>query len=223
MSLKVFVRCLCFLLLLLMLSVAVVPLWHIIVGVVTGMENYLWLLAGAALFIVVRRLPVVKRNEEWLQTTSHEFSHAVVGLMFFHKIHSMVSEERQGVVMHSGTRLGGIFITLAPYCLPVFTYLFVILRMLGAAQSLYVFDILIGFTLAFHVLCFIRQTYPGQPDIKKYGIAFSYLFICVALMLNASIILLSITKGFAGAVSSLAVQYWHTLLSYGEWVMGVFS
>lgn len=121
-------------------------------------SRYQWMLYGMVGYFVVRMIPLVSRNEQWLQTFSHELSHTIVGLMFFQKIHSFHAEENQGIVWHSGKSFGDIFISLAPYCLPIFTYAFLLLRRIGVNKMLNVFYLFIGFTLAFYLVYFLKQT-----------------------------------------------------------------
>jgi NHS family xanthosine MFS transporter len=79
---------------------------------------------------------------------------------------------------HSGgLRFGTVFISLAPYCLPLFTYPLLFLRELGATNSLYIFDIMIGVVTAFHIGCFRRQIGLHQTDITGVGVFRSALFI----------------------------------------------
>ncbi len=175
---------------------------------------YRWMLYGMAAYLIIRLLPFISRNEPWLQTFSHEMTHAVVGLMFFQKIHSFHAEENQGVVWRSGRPIGDMFIGLAPYCLPIYTYAFLLLRIMSANKMLYIFDLLIGFSLAFHIVCFLKQTRLQQPDIKDRGYLRSFLFIATALLFNATIILLSVRKGIVGAVTYLFPRYWNDIVTW---------
>lgn len=178
------------------------------------MSTYQWMLYGMVAYFLIRKIPFASRNEQWLQTFSHELSHAIVGMMFLQKIHSFHAEENQGVVWRSGRHIGGIFIGLAPYCLPIFTYAFILLRIIGAHKMLYVFDLFIGFTLAFHLVCFWKQTRPYQTDIQQQGYVRAFLFIVVAWFFNATIILLSIRKGIVGAVTYLFPKYWNDIVAW---------
>lgn len=198
---------------LILFAIIIVPFGEVLRGVVQHIDKYLWFALGIVAYLVIRRLPIYQKNESWFMTTSHELTHAVVGIMFFHKIHSFASGERGGVVWHSGRR-GSMFISLAPYCLPIFTFLFMLLRLLGSDSSMPIFDVIIGLTLAFHIHCFIAQTHLSQPDITGNGVVVSFMFIITALVLNTSIILLTITHGLINAVVHLAVRYWDMLLFY---------
>ena len=173
---------------------------------------YKWFFIGFGAYFVLRLIPLFRKNEEFMQVFSHELTHTVVGLLFFQRIHSFEANEKEGVVWHSGIKIGSLFISLAPYYLPVFTFAFLLLRIIGANKSLYVFDLIIGFTLAFHCLCFIKQTKPYQTDISSNGYLLSYLFIVCFLLFNLTIILLSIRKGIINANLYLFPNYWNDLL-----------
>lgn len=175
---------------------------------------YQWMLYGVAAYFIVRRFEFFSCNELWMQTISHEASHAIVGMMFFHKIHSLQANEDSGVVYHSGRKIGEIFISLAPYCLPILTYLILIMRIMGANKMLYVFDLFIGFTLAFHIMCFYRQTRLYQTDIQNQGYIRAFLFIFTAWFFNATIILLSIRKGLIGAIAYIFPEYWDRIADW---------
>lgn len=67
-------------------------------------------------------LSFFSRNEQWLQTASHEATHAIVGMMFFHKIHFLQANENHGAIYQSGKKVGDILISLTPYCyLPMYS------------------------------------------------------------------------------------------------------
>lgn len=199
-----------------LLVIALVPVvkefWLAAQWMTLHIKIYKWLLIGFAIYYVIRLIPFIRKNEEFLQIFSHELTHTIVGLLFFQRIHSFQANEQEGVVWHSGRKIGSLFISLAPYCLPVFTFGFLILRIIGANKSLYIFDLLIGFTLAFHCLCFIKQTRPYQTDISSNGYMLSYLFIVCFLLFNITIILLSIRKGIINANLYLFPNYWKDLL-----------
>ena len=173
---------------------------------------YKWVGLGIAIYFTLSIIRLFNKNLEWLRTFSHELSHTVVGLMFLRKIHSFEAGQGEGVISHSGgLRFGTIFISLAPYCLPLFTYMLLFMRELGATSSLYIFDIMIGITLAFHIGCFRRQIGTHQTDITSVGVFKSYLFILAMWIVNLTIILLSIRIGVLSAFKSLAIDYWNDL------------
>jgi hypothetical protein len=173
---------------------------------------YKWFGVGVGAYFILRLLPFVRQNSELFQTFTHELTHTIVAVMLLRKIHYFHAEERSGVMGHSGGRFGDIFIALAPYCLPIFTYAFLLLRIIGAWKQLMWFDIFIGFTMAFHATCFAKQTGNYQSDIQQNGYLKSYLFIAVFWLFNATIILLSIRKGIVNSVGYLFPLYWQDIV-----------
>lgn len=206
--------CIALVFLLLSLVLVVKEFWMAFGWMTHHLKVYMWFFIGIAAYYVLRLIPQLKKNEEWLQVFSHELSHTIVGLMLFQRIHSFQAGEKSGVVYHSGRRFGETFISLAPYYLPIFTFAFLLFRIIGAWKSLYIFDTFIGFSLAFHCLCFIKQTRPYQTDISSVGYLKAYLFIACALLFNLTIILLSIRKGIVNANVYLFTHYWNDIVQF---------
>ena len=82
---------------------------------------------------------------------------------------------------------------------------------MGDAQMFYIFDIIIGFTLGFYVLCFLRQTRPYQTDIINVGYLRSTLFLLTAWLFNATMILLTVRMGIYKAFLTVVDLYWTRL------------
>ena len=154
-----------------------------------NLDMYLWTAVGAVAYTLLRGL--LRKNIVWLETFSHELTHIVVSLMPFRKIHSFRAGQGSGEVTTSGSDVSRVFVSLAPYCLPIFTYLLLFFRPLIKADSLYVYDILVGISIAFHAICFKTQTGNHQPDINRFPLFFSYLYIAAALLFNLNTILVS--------------------------------
>ena len=152
---------------------------------------YLWTAVGAVAYTFLRFF--LRKNVKWLETFSHEFTHTVVSLMLFRKIHSFKVGQSAGEVTTSGSSFTQVFVSLAPYCLPVFTYLLLFIRPLIKTDSLNIYDVLIGVSIAFHAICFRMQTGSHQPDINRFPLVFSYLYISTALLFN---------------INTIAVSYW---------------
>lgn len=95
-------------------------------GVLDQLELYLWCAAGLAAFGLLRRC--LKANLEWIGTFTHELSHALAAMLMLRKVHSFSAGEREGMVETSGrTGRGLVPMSLAPYCLPIYTYLLLML------------------------------------------------------------------------------------------------
>lgn len=203
---------------LLLLVLTCIEFFPVVAESFKNILSYQWLLYGMAAYFIIRRFKFFARNEMWLQTTSHETTHALVGMMFFHKIHSLQANEDNGVVYHSGQKFGDLFISLSPYCFPVLTYVLLFMRIMCANKMLYVFDILIGFTLAFYIVCFCKQTGLYQTDIQKQGYVRSFIFLFTAWFFNATIILLSIKRGIIGAIKYIFPEYWGNLVDWWNFI-----
>ncbi|MBQ1202036.1 MAG: M50 family metallopeptidase [Alistipes sp.] len=214
-------RILSYPLIILLIALGITAIIPVIGWSISHYSAFMWVGVGMAAYFVLSIIRIFNKNLEWLRTFSHELSHTIVGMMFLRKIHSFEAGEGEGEMSHSGgLRFGTIFISLAPYCLPIFTYLLLFLRELSAANSLYIFDIMIGFTAAFHIGCFRSQIGTHQTDITSVGILRSYLFIFAMWVVNLTILLLSIRYGVIDAFKTLAVEYWSTVVSWWHIVVG---
>ena len=157
------------------------------ISVLRQLAIYQWTAVGIAAFAVIHHY--VKKNMAWLETFSHELTHIIVALLFFRRIHSFHAEEGTGVVYTSGEHKYGLApMALAPYCLPIFTYLLLSIRCLMDFHGMWIYDIQIGMTISFHFFCFKNQTGSYQTDINQYPLWFSYLYIVTAQLINFCII-----------------------------------
>lgn len=172
---------------------------------------YQWVLLGIAAFWALSVF--FNKNLKWLTTFSHELTHTVVSILLFRKIHSFSAGLGSGVIYTSGNRYTLVFVDLAPYCLPIFTYLLLAIRMMLLKDMLMYYDILIGISIGFHAYCFKTQTGSYQTDINKHPLYFSYLYIFTALLLNLCIIVISFwqSKNVFTAFWYVITQMWETL------------
>lgn len=166
-----------------------------------NLSLYIWLVVGCVIYIGIHKF--AKKNLELIQCFSHEMAHLILALLFFRKILSFQVGIEGGVVCSSGnSKVGVVPMTLAPYCLPWMTFLLLMIRELIIADYCWLFDILIGITLAFHIVTMKDQTRAEQPDIRNYPFWFSYLYIWCARLMNVVIVLVSFweSKNFFTAV-----------------------
>lgn len=164
-------------------------------GALLSIKPLAWRLGlGFAAGVLVDR--ILLRRIPGIATFEHEMTHALAALMFFRRIHRFsVTRDRGGYVEHSGG-FGGLladdFIGLAPYVLPTFMVLSVLVRPWLDPRSLLAFDVWLGFTFGFHTCSTIRETIhnwrPGAirpggapkdvpSDIEKRGRLFSAVYI----------------------------------------------
>lgn len=160
------------------------------IGILQQLSIYQWVGVGILAFAIIHS--VVKKNMTWLETFSHELTHIVVAFLFFRRVHSFHAEEGSGVVYTSGKHEYALApMALAPYCLPIFTYLLLSIRCLMDFHGMWIYDVLIGMSICFHFFCFKNQTGSYQTDINQFPLSFSYLYIFTALLINFCIIWVS--------------------------------
>lgn len=151
---------------------------------------YLWLLAGGCIFPLMNKFFV--KNMELTKTFSHELTHTITGLLLFRRIHSFHAEEQgSGVVWSSGNDSIRFMTSLAPYCFPIYTFPLLMLRCLVTTTLLPIIDVLIGFTIGLHLVCFTEQTRNYQTDINQFPLWFSYIYILSVWLLDLSLLLIA--------------------------------
>lgn len=157
------------------------------VSVLKQLALYKWAAIGYVGYVIIRKF--LNTNIQWFETFTHELTHIIVAIIFFRKVHSFHAERGSGLVTTSSQSNGMTApMALAPYCLPIYTYLLLSLRCLMDFHGMWMYDILIGITMSFHVTCFVRQTGTYQTDISQYPLLFSYLYIFTARLINVCII-----------------------------------
>ena len=147
-----------------------------------------------AVFLLFLLLPKFRHNLTWFMHFTHELTHTLVALAFFRRIEEFLVSRRKCHVYYQKSRIGHLPITLAPYCIPIFTFMLFPFRYFGAEKYMFAFDMMIAFTYAFHVHSFIKYTRYTQSEIEGCGLARSTAFIsfvhCAVLAL-----ILSMPKG----------------------------
>ena len=76
-----------------------------------------------------------------------------------------------------------------------------------------VMDVLIGFTVGLHIVCFKEQTGNYQTDINSHPLFFSYLYITTVLLFDICLILLSYepSLNIFYAFKTLGVDLWNDI------------
>lgn len=174
-----------------------------------NLQLYMWTGIGIVAFLVVKRF--IKENLQWFETFTHELAHTIVSILLFRRIHSFKANGDNGVIMTSGNENTLVFVDLAPYCLPFYTYLLLAFRAIATSQFLWCVDIIIGISIAFHVNCFIKQTGSYQPDINKRPLYFSYTYIATALLFNVCVILVSYWSS-----KNVFTAFWYAIMNIIE-------
>lgn len=208
---------------LVMLTVLALPYFYSIIRllffsnqpILNQLSIYQWVVVGYFIFYILRRY--LKNNLLFLETFSHELTHAFFAFCFNRRVHSFHAEDAgSGVIYTSGKNQYVLVpIALAPYCFPIFTYLLLSFRWIIDFHGMWIFDILIGITLCFHYYCFKTQIGDYQTDINQYPLSFSYFYIFLGLLLNGCIIIPSFFPNMNVHDSSIVSTSSHYVGHYG--------
>lgn len=158
---------------------------------------------GFVVFFASFIFPRIRQNVRWMMTFSHEFTHLLFALLFCRKIHRFNVDNKDSHVSFSAGWFGYHAITLSPYCVPIFTLALLPWRFTTGTTTptfLAAIDILIGFTYAFHICCWVSQTRLYQTDITGPGIVKSLLCIATFHLLNFCLVVLTPSSGVVLAI-----------------------
>lgn len=175
---------------------------------------YLWLLAGTIIFPLMNKYFI--KNMEMTKTFTHELTHTITGLLLFRRIHSFHAEEAgSGVVWSSGNDSLRFMTSLAPYCFLIYTFPLLMLRSLIANPYLPIIDVIIGFTVGLHIICFTEQTRRYQTDINQFPLCFSYAYIISVWLFDISILLMTYIpkSNFFLAFRTYAIDIWNLIIT----------
>jgi hypothetical protein len=160
---------------------------------------YKGLFLGMAIYtaLALIRINFIKQNGRWLRVFSHEFTHVIFSILFFNRIKSF----RVGGLFDDGGKVEfygtpNFAISLAPYCFQLFTFVFLIIRLITDQTMSIVVDVFIGIAFLFHLTTFWKQARPFQSDIQRHGYIFSYTFIILINLIFIGMIFSVIKGGF---------------------------
>ena len=162
-----------------------------------------YLAAGFVAFFAVFLIPRLRNNFRWLMKFTHEFTHLVFAILFFRKINRFKVDSEDSYVSYSNGWFGYHAITLSPYCVPLITLALLPWRFTtGTATPLFLaaIDAFIGFTYAFHICCWVKQTRLHQTDITGPGVILSLLTIATVHILNFCLVVLTPSSGVVLAI-----------------------
>lgn len=142
-------------------------------------------LIGFAVFLPIWFLWL--RRNHFYSTFEHEFTHLIVGLMFFKKPAHFTATESDGGV--TGMYGNNFIITLAPYFLPTFVYLLLPLYLVLDVKFYQYYFAVLGFFTAYHLLSSWQDFGFHQTDIISSGKVFSCFFLTFANLFIYGILL----------------------------------
>lgn len=133
--------------------------------------NFLVGIAVAAIFfrIILRRI-------SFLTTFEHELTHNIWAVLTFNKpIGFHVEKDNGGYFQYSGS--GNFLITLSPYFFQTFNMFLFLIIVFIQVKYYPLFLVLIGVAAGYHFISDISEASPRQPDLRVYGLFFSYVVI----------------------------------------------
>ncbi len=163
--------------------------------------------AGYALWTVLFLfLPPAIKMYVW----GHELTHALWGLMTGSKVGKIKVSDKGGYVNLTNP---GIFTTLAPYFVPFYLVVILLVRLVaGLVCDMEPYALwwlgLFGMAYGFHVTYTIRSLTEHQPDIREFGHVISYVLI---ILINV----LVFGYGIVAVTSASLPQYHGALLKRG--------
>lgn len=177
---------------------------------------YVWFVAGVVGALVLK--VCLREKSHFLETFSHELTHVIMALLLREKVVAFHVEDTGDGSVYTTQRSGWSMplIALAPYCLPVFTYLLLAVRCAVTTEALWLVDIIIGMTCGFHIICFRSQLCPKQPDVRQFPLLFSYAYILLSWIMNAVIILVAFYPSMNGRDSMWGYGVFSSVLRLGE-------
>ena len=133
----------------------------------------------------------------------HEWKHQIVSSLVGNKNKRMEIKESSGSLQYEYTKATAhynAFISLAPYILPVFTFLAVLISLATGASHPLVPLVIIGFAYGIDLLTNARDISPIQTDISliRGGYAIGLLYIISWNMLIAALAFSWAINGLAG-------------------------
>jgi hypothetical protein len=219
---------------------SVMAFWDVLLVITRDRDLWIPLICGfgagiPVYFTVIRKIP-------YISTFEHELTHALVALLFFRKIHKfIVTAKRGGQVQYSGKfggEFGNLLIGLAPYYLPTFTLLAVLIRPFLPAEWFPWFDGFLGASLAFH-LCstpeetkqaWTKQTFASagdkqktKSDIGQVGYILAFLVIAGFGIFLMGLVLQLIGSGYAGTWPFLEKVGGTSFEVYAAWIREIYA
>lgn len=163
------------------------------------LEATQWFLLGAGLSLVIHLL-LLQDSIRFLEILMHELEHAVLPFLLTFRLPTKMEINTEGKSTVQVPAGGGCLMTLAPYYLPLLTIPLLLVKALAAlvfswldidfpALLALVLDVLIGATLAFHLVTTVKEFHPRQDDLRKEGLIPSF---GIVLFLNLIFVILSI-------------------------------
>ena len=121
---------------------------------------------------------VLHRKNSFLETLDHEISHTILAYLTGSTVTELkVTKDKGGHILHIGG--SKTIITLAPYFLRIPTFFMAVAMSFAYVPLKYqwIFYILSGIIIAYHVICVFHEARPYQTDLQKTRVVRAYIMI----------------------------------------------
>ena len=104
----------------------------------------------------------------------HELTHFIAAILMFRKPIRLVIDQSGREIVYEGR--GSTIIRLAPYFLPTFAVILLIVLPLSVPSAHRPIHIMIAMAWGYHLITGFIEGHPGQPDLRRGGLFASYLY-----------------------------------------------
>jgi len=147
---------------------------------------YSFVISSVLFFILIGRM-------SFLAIFEHELTHNIYALLTFNRpVGFHVRRGGGGLFEYEGR--GNYFITLSPYFSLTFSLFVLLFYGIIRFEFLKFYFLFLGIITGFHTSTTIKETRLNQPDIQRYGVFFSVIFIVFFSIVNYGIVI-AFTQG----------------------------
>ena len=144
---------------------------------------------GVALFSLI----FIKQSS-FIAILKHELSHNLFAILTFRKPTALhVTAGKGGEFQHEGKT--NFLMILAPYFFPLLSSIMMLISLLDI-RSHGLFLGLLGATVGFDFSTSLKDMHLKQPDLRKYGLFFSWCFILLAALIFYGMLIAYVTNGY---------------------------
>jgi hypothetical protein len=179
----------------------VYALYFVIRGIAAHPGHCLPFLAGAGVYAAVW-LALARRKVGFWTIVEHELTHALFAWATFHRVVGFSAMRSGGHMRYLGR--GNWLIAIAPYFVPTFTLIAIVVLAVLPPKHLAVGAVVLGVTVAHHVLSTWSEAHRHQTDLREVGWLWSWMFLP---SINAFV--LGVVLAFAAGTRSLTAHLVH--------------
>jgi hypothetical protein len=179
----------------------VYALYFVVRGIAEHPGNSVPFLLGAGGYVVLFVALLGRRIGFWT-IVEHELTHALFAWATFHRVVGFSAMRTGGHVRYLGR--GNWLIAIAPYFFPTFTLLVVVALSLLPPRHIYAGSIVLGVSVAHHVMSTWSETHRHQSDLREVGWLWSWMFLPAVNAFTIGIVL-----SYAAGTRSLTAHLEH--------------